>query len=195
METLGRPVAGHSFQTDHVSGEVLDIEQWKRHRGFLSSRASLLSEGVRTLPHEQTNPKYKENSAVFPKKGARLPQTLSAGAASPRSTAELRPDGKDAASEAPRHPSRSAARRRLCFQSQLVQGRGGPGGCSRMNRARTRPVRHGGTRSSKDFLSASSVPGTGTHRPSKSSRSVKPGGPIRPSLPRTFPVWGLPRWR
>ena len=104
METLGRPVAGHSFQTYHVSGEVLDIERWKKLRGVLSSRVSLPSEGVRTLPHEQRNSKHNENSAVFPKKGVRLPQTLLAGVASQRSTAKLRPDGKDAAPEALRHP-------------------------------------------------------------------------------------------
>ena len=91
-------------------------------------------------------------------------------------------------------PSSSVARRRLRFQSQLLQGRKAPGGCSRMNRARTRPVRHRGTRSSKYSLSTSSVPGTGTSHPSKPPMSVKPGGPIRPSLPRTFLVWGLPRW-
>ena len=87
-----------------MSGEVLDIERWKKLRGVLSSRVSLPSEGVRTLPHEQRNPKHKENSAVFPKKGVRLPQTLLAGVASQRSTAKLRPDGKDAAPEALRHP-------------------------------------------------------------------------------------------
>ena len=106
----------------------------------------------------------------------------SAGTASPRSTAGLRPDGKDAAPEAPRQPELTAGSR-LCLQSRLVRGRKG---CTR---ARTRPVRHRDSRSSRHFLSTSSVPGTGTHCPSKSSLSVKPGGPAHPSL-QDFPDLG-----
>ena len=70
LGTLGRPVAGHSFQTYRVSGEVLEIKRWKEHSGILPCRASLPSEGVRTLPHEQRTPTYKENWAVFPNKGS-----------------------------------------------------------------------------------------------------------------------------